>query len=385
MGGAVFVRVLMKAVLYCSIRRLPATILAAFLVVCLAGCRGTDVQPEYDVIDPPTRQITLEEDLRLGVDEPLFGYVGSVEADAAGVIYVAEGRDPANIYRFDPSGALVGNLGSMGEGPGEYQGLGIIMLGRDSIVVWDSRVDRMITYEADGSHRRTGPRISTGNPTSVSILGKTDGGYFAVETPYFTTGMTNDDVGDVSYRMLYPDGSVGDVLWTSGLSEYLLWSEANSMSVSSRPFGRRTTCAALADQFYCAWTESLELHGFTASGDTLPPFRIQYTPIPVTAAERQEAVARVSDIFIDQLSIPDTQPALDGMTADDRGRLWLKVRLEPGDEVANYWVFDPADGSIVSTRVEGNVTIRSVRDGHAYAVLLTPEGESLVVRYRILE
>lgn len=356
---------------------------AALLSACGNADGPADDPNVADVVDPPVASITLTEDLRLGIDDPLFAYVADVEADANGFIYVVDPRTPANIYRFDDSGAHVGDLGAMGEGPGEYRRPTNLILDGDSIIVWDSNRSHFITYGDDGSHRSTGERVTTDALTSVRIIRKAEGGFFVVETPYFYTGMTDRKVGPEYYRMLFHDGTMGDALWSSAVSEYLLYSDANTVSVDSPPFGRETLCAGFTDRLYCAWTESLELHGFTATGDTLPPVRIRYTPIPVTSAERQEAIAGVEERFQDQLSVADTRPALDGMASDDRGRLWLKVRLEASDDVSNFWIFNPDDRSIVSARVDGNVTIRSIRDGAVYATLETPEGVTLVVRYRI--
>ena len=71
----------------------------AVLVLALAGCRPADPAAERTVIDAPTVSVELVEDLRLGVDEPFFGWIGDVAVDASGSIYVSEAKDPTGIYR----------------------------------------------------------------------------------------------------------------------------------------------------------------------------------------------------------------------------------------------------------------------------------------------
>jgi len=369
------------------LNRVNSVFAALMAIAALAsGCRSADVPPDTGVIPAPTGSITLEEDLLLGTDDPLFASIGDVAADADGNIYVAEARDPTNIYKFDRSGMLVGTVGAMGEGPGEYERPSDIMIDGDSIVVWDNGSDDLTVYESDGTYRRSGMTVSTENPRSPGILGKFDGGYFLRETPYISTSMTEEEMAEnVLLRALHDDGSVGDVIWASPRAEYMYHSDENYLMGWSRPFGRSTKCTSFADRFYCAWSESLDIRGFTAAGDTLPPIRIAFTPLPVTAAERQQERENAHEFFVDRLNIPDTRPALDDMIADDRGRLWLKVRLDRGDDVTNYWIVDPADRSIVATTLTGNVRVISVHDGLAYGSLSIPDGAGLVVRYRIEE
>ena len=359
--------------------------IAVLSITAISACRSADIPPDTGIIPAPTAQISLEEDLRLGTDDPLFASVGDMKADADGRIYVADVRDPSNIYKFTPDGELIGTVGGHGEGPGEYRYPSPVMPGPDSLVVWDSYSDHFVVYEPDGTFRRSSERFTTDNPTSLNMIGQFGGGYFVSETPYFTPGIQEEDVGEVMYRIINGEGALGDVFWSSGMSEFLIHSTSNSIMVSSQPFGRRTACTSARDRLYCVWTEAVEIHGFTADGDTLPPLRVTYDPLPISASARQEALDGVRDEFRDTVTLPDTHPALSNVTGDDRGRLWLRMRITEDDEVTDYWIVDPSDRSVVSTRVDGNMSLTSVEGGFAYGRLTTPEGEILAVRYRIGE
>ena len=360
--------------------------LLPLLVLLSFGCSPSAPSSAADpVIPAPTVAITLTEDLRLGVYDPLFGNVGTVVADDAGVMYVADRTDESALFRFSPSGEPDGLLGGSGEGPGEYQGVGSVITSPDSIVVFDYRRDVLHVYGSNGVYRRTSARIESPTLTSVSVIGRIPTGYLVAQRTSYSTGMERGTDPDNAYRLMSPNGVLGDTVWTSRPSEALVYATENMVSMMTRPFGRNTYCAAIQESLYCAWSARLQIDGVTVAGDTLPPLVVEYTPIPVSAAEKAKERENVADIFQDQLVVPDTRPALDGLVSDDRGRLWAKVRLTTDDDVTNYWIIDPSDRSVVSAHIDANVTVRSVKDGRVYGVLYSPGGEQFVVRYEISE
>lgn len=361
-------------------------VIAALLVALTAvGCGSADEPSASDAIPAPTVEITLEEDLRLGTDDPLFGYIGDVKADEAGNVFIVESPNPANVYKFSPNGELLTKIGAQGEGPGEYRYPSPIIIRPDSLVIWDAYNNKFLVYEPDGTPRHTGDRMVAGDRTFLSVEGEFEGEYFMVESPYFMPGKQDEEQGEVKYRILDSNLVLGEPLWSAKMQEFLVNSTPNMISVMQRPFGRATLCANTLDRFYCTWSESIVLSGFTADGDTLPPLSVEYEPVAISASAGQEAIEDVDEDFRSRVVLPKTHPALSGVTGDDRGLLWIKVFTSEDESQTDYWIVDTAARSVVSAHVDDNMEILSVKDNHAYARLTTPEGELLVVRYRIHE
>jgi hypothetical protein len=76
-----------------------------------------------------------------------------------GRIVVGE-RMALQVRIFAPDGSFLHAFGGAGEGPGEFRHLTALAPYRgDSIVAWDTRLKRLITFDLDGAHGRT-ERIS---------------------------------------------------------------------------------------------------------------------------------------------------------------------------------------------------------------------------------
>ena len=98
-------------------------------------------------------------------------------------------------------------------------------------------------------------------------------------------------------------------------------------------------------------------------------------------ADRDEAIEDASDQFRSKLVFPENRPAIMGVTSDDEGNIWIKVRLSLDENETTYWIADPRRRTVRAVTMDGNVRVMAVRDGSAYAALTTEEGEPLVARY----
>src|SRR5262245_26120616 len=104
----------MKALLFASLLLLPTASFAADPVIV-----RTFAQPAWDA----SHGIELKEDLRIGgkdQDEIVFGTNIHLTVDSKGQIIVADYTQNM-IRRFGADGKLMGPIGRVGEGPGEYR------------------------------------------------------------------------------------------------------------------------------------------------------------------------------------------------------------------------------------------------------------------------
>jgi hypothetical protein len=116
------------------------------------------------------------------------------------------------------------------------------------------------------------------------------------------------------------------------------------------------------------------------------------SPVPVTVAERDAAVARVKDTFkdfpgaqFDFARIPKTKPLVQGLDVDDRGNVW--VRRTTADTMKTAIdVFDRSGRLIAVTEIPFRLSPYQAlvfRDGFVYAISRDEDDVPFVVREKI--
>ena len=80
----------------------------------------------------------------------LFGRVGDILFDDSGIYAVDSKQDI--VYRFNSDGTFLNTIGKRGEGPGEYAGTYILLLGKNSIYIADIYISRIYEYSFDGDY-----------------------------------------------------------------------------------------------------------------------------------------------------------------------------------------------------------------------------------------
>ena len=343
-----------------SSNRGPIVVVLFLVVGCQSGNEAITSAAE-DLIPAPTRQIEVVENLRVGIDDPLFGRIGDIASGPDGMFYVSETSDPTAIHVFDAAGRLVEPLGQHGEGPGEYRRPSRIWHRGDSIVVFDGYYRRVLVYEPDGTPRSKSENLEAPvEGTSLNLFGMTQSGYFGWASFYLTPGMTVDDMRPTPVYTLDGALTLKDSLFAVPHTELLVVSDERSVSLRQKPYGRRSLCAVAGEVSYCGFTDALSFSRANYSGAVLDPIELEYTPVALTQAEKREARESVVEPFLSQLELSDTRPAFDAITSDDRGRLWIKVRVESGDDTTTYWVLDPESREVVSTQLDGDVRLLEV-------------------------
>lgn len=164
----------------------------------------------------------------------------------------------------------------------------------------------------------------------------------------------------------------------------------NGMSYRPIPF-RAIGVRALgsADMLWCAPNSArYEIVGIPfGAGDTTRIVR-NVPPLPVTAAERDSVIASIEEdgpTGLDFDRIPTMKPAIERLTVDDRGRLWVR-RANAAGEI-EFDIYDAA-GTLLAGAVLGKhrTTIWHpfvIRGDAMYAVVLGEDDLQHVVRFRI--
>jgi hypothetical protein len=100
-------------------------------------------------------------------------------------------------------------------------------------------------------------------------------------------------------------------------------------------------------------TGGYELFEIAPGGDTLRTITRDFSPLPVTEPDMEEARERLESFVrnggkVDWSKIPDTKPATDDFFFDDEGNVWVVPVTTQEDDGRVFDVFDP-DGRFLGT------------------------------------
>ena len=125
--------------------------LGAFLVLAMAGCRGT---AQSSLTALPTRAADLEVSLGAIDDSVLaFSTISGLTVDRDGRMYVLQSTEPI-VTVLNPDGTLHQRFGRRGQGPGEFSAAGWVGWWGDTLWVTDMFQQRVSLFYR-GQHVRT--------------------------------------------------------------------------------------------------------------------------------------------------------------------------------------------------------------------------------------
>ena len=121
--------------------------------ICLACSGGAD-DPAQSGVAEGDSEWELVEDLRLDANAEDFSVVWRVHVGPEGEIVVVEPQDH-RVRIYDATGTPLVTIGRRGEGPGEFQYVGVVFWAADTLVVWDVELARGTYLLTDGTLVRT--------------------------------------------------------------------------------------------------------------------------------------------------------------------------------------------------------------------------------------
>lgn len=343
-----------------------------FVLVSMMGCGGNEASPrEWSgsvdtlaggaiVVSNPAVGTwsdpgawTLDEELRMGSAEgtgpATFNEVTALAVDAAGRIYVLDGRAD-EVRVFGPDGVHVRTLGRSGAGPGELATPFGLAIGHDgSLWVADARNARYTVFDSSGALVATHPRpfsyfrmpwpggldsagrvidaamLSEGDllkPVEILVrLSETFQARDTIRLPRYTQPERMTVRGaNGGLVMSFPDPYAPELVWRFD-PRGALWS-----AVSAR----------------------YEVVHQTLHGDTVRIIRRDAPAVPVSASERESRLAAIRERVASagpgatldrQPRVPDSKPALETFYVDSEGFLWV----EPSRPVGQPQRFDVFD------------------------------------------
>jgi hypothetical protein len=300
------------------------------------------------------------EEVRIGSendDATGFSDIRGLLVDQKGNIWVLE-FSTQEIRVFDPSGRHLRNIGRKGQGPGEFISADGMALAPDALVwVHDPRNARFSIFDQEGRFVRQ--QLAVSNGYGYLWRGGIDRGG-RIWDQLFIRDPKNP--GASKFRRAAPDWNRVDTLnlpdchWPGAIPEAGLYRFPTG-SIMGIPFYPAPVSAMDYDHgaVWCAPRgAAYEIFKLGIErGDTLARILGRAQAVPVTAEERDTAIAKVKEFMkrageatLDYSLIPRAKPLLRSAFVDDSGRLW--VRRSSADRSAIFDLYS-AEGKPLAT------------------------------------
>lgn len=343
------------------------------------GCAKQSVTEGESVIQSPTTEFALVEELGFGNTEaegaPLFERIAHVSVDDDGLIYVTD-VGATTVVVVGSDGRTVRNIGSRGQGPGEFEYVSSTTISGDSVIAWLPFKGASVFNRRTGEYRGQYVFPEMGSYAAGQVVAQ-DGRYFLSNV---NDGRPNNAPNKL-IRFALDEAEVQTVL-TLPSSEVLMGSNG---SITFPDYLRRPQCASANQKVYCGFNDGLRFAVATVGGDSLGVLEVEYSPVRISTADRAAFESRYAGSeFASDLDIPENWPAFDWFIGDDRGRLWITV-LEARDDSTSFWIVDPAKRTTARTRVLGRIRPFVVAKDKLYGTLTDATGDVRVARFAIKE
>ena len=327
--------------------------------------------------------MVLTESLRIGDeaagDTVYFNYVWDMTVDSQGRILVADNSRPG--FRvFTPGGALAHEIGSEGEGPGEFMETPLLYVSvQDSVYAFDLNSNRLTVYSPDSyelARLLTLGEDRSSGASPIDVLASLPN-RLVVQFEH----IVRRDLGDghdffTEIKILDLAGQIvrDSLVVIPSMQHTLVEDESFPRPIPfPRQFGRRSFVVLGSDDvIYAGWNENIRISGTSTDGAATGTFSIGRAPVFVTSTEKDARAANFPREWQEQIrqDIPKTKPAFNALVPDDEGQLWLKLSRPEDVALAEWLVVEAQTGSILAkASLPATAGILAVRQGKAYGVL----------------
>lgn len=361
-------------------------------------------------------QLGQQPEVSIGVAEgdslyELFGVSSAVRLHD-GRIAVANGG--FEIRFFDRDGVYLTTLGRKGGGPGEFEGISWVRRFRgDSIVVYDSGLNRVSVFDSQGTFGRSATvQQTTGVPLPRVVGVFDDGSLLSRGGAHFAMGDIREGLARENARLLRhsPDGSDPEQIGVFPGME-VQYTEWRGRIGAGRPlFGRESYLATFGDRFYAGANDSYEIQMFTAAGELSAIIRRQYdvritrADVDVLMERRLEQVEdpgmrrEVRQAYAD-IPTGGPMPAFgwpgwawgaigrpaDAIQVDGGGNLWVVDHGRPGEEQNSWTVFDSEGRMLGSIILPDGFRPVDIGERYVLGVWRDDLGVTYVQRYVLIK
>lgn len=334
------------------------------------------------------------EELRLGRMEgggaDVFGQIASLEVDAAGRLWVLDSQ-AQELRVFDASGEHVRTTGRRGGGPGEFAQAVRVELAPDGHMwVMDPQNNRISVFDTAGAFVRAEPAL--GGFIMMPWPGRFDAdGFYYAPVPRsngdFSIALVRHDVELTPLDTLVtPTDPVERERFehSPGPGSFIRAGIPFQGGLSWQLSPRGTMWAMISDEY--------RLIELTPSGDTLRTITREFSALPVTDADREQARENLRWFTnqggqIDLSRLPRTKAPVRSFFQADDGHIWV-ARVTNAEESGRvHDVFDPEGRFLTAVRLPFPLSSSPqpvVRDGVLHGVTQDDLEVQYVVRARVV-
>jgi hypothetical protein len=375
--------------------------LAALLSALPLACGG-DAGPGADVtvrdsagirivsngpIRPDQRVWTVEQTpvLQIGTldGEPEYQFfrVSGAHRFDDGRIVVANGGSH-ELRFYGANGEHYRSVGGEGDGPGEFQALGLLRaLAGDSLLTFDQRQRRISVFDSTGAFVRSfAPRgVEFYRLLDAFVDGRILIQEFDLVGP--------DEIAEgserrsVTYRVADREGATTATMGPYSGQEMQITPRSDMIFVNAVPFGRAAFASAVGERVVAGTNDAYALDVYGHDGALEGIIRLTHEFAPVRPGQfellRDEALDRVGSgqgrqfetESWDAMPRHETFPAFRSFTSDTQGNLWVRDYLSPDDERSVWAVFDPEGTALGKVETPLGLRIFEIGEGYILGVM----------------
>ncbi len=314
-------------------------------------------------------QLILHEDLVIGKEPTPSGYqfaeLRSVGADDQGNIWTLDPKD-AKVRVFDKTGKLISTFGKKGQGPGEWELPGRMIILPDGTAAIKA-ANKLTFYSLDG---RCLKEISTAKTVMTRFRIDSKGTIFGDRMEYGSDSM--------KLKLVRYDQSMNSVATLAEVDEPF---KPGAIS----PFPILLLCHVTGDDRLIWMANSIyAFHVLGPEGRVIKTITKDTERVKITAADRKTILDGYKDnpSMQSQIVIPDLYPPVAFFIGDAEGRLYAQTYIRDAKGWLWYDVFDPEGRCITGFFLPKEETPMAARKDKLYILIQEdPEGLPLVKRY----
>ncbi|MBP6444775.1 MAG: hypothetical protein KA267_12180 [Gemmatimonadales bacterium] len=328
-----------------------------------------------------------------GEEQTLFNRISGVVRLSSGDVAIAN-QGSNEIRWFSAAGTYLRTTGRNGAGPGEYRGLGrLLLLPGDSVLAEDMLTARMTLYDGKGKLVRSWTIAPAGAYVTPPPLGRlADGSFVATTSRGLTPPPGHTRFATVLIR--YRDGAIADTLATAPGGESFTVPCGTGVCNLGVPYGVRAMAAVAGGRIFLGNGERYELLRVDPRTKRVDTLRRNVAAVPLDAARRAyfldsmmaslppERVALIRD-RLKETPVRPTMPFFDALIADDRGQLWLARPQRRGAAMRSWELLDGEGRLLRSVELPSGLGVMQVAGGHVVGVRHDQDGVESVEVYRV--
>lgn len=328
---------------------------------------------------------------RAETEEALLYRPFGLAADGAGRVFVIDGGDDA-VKMFGGDGSYWGSFGGEGQGPGELQFPRSIAVVGDTVVVSDQTRGRLIRWTTTGEFIDEIPVEFTDG--LLPLVGQSDGS--------FVIGF---DVQSGDWPLVRSFGRISadadlETPYFEVESQVPMYRHDRGWQALSLPATRPHLVATPGGEVYVTRGDEYQILALTAAGDQRWALRVAAPRDPYEEDSVREAIDDLREmspaISRDNIDLPPGLPALADIAVDSHGHLHVLPYV--GGEATGDRPLDvySSDGEVLFRGllrrdlssfpgVSASMLWNATNSESTYSFGSTDEGETVVVRYRMIE